>query len=620
MTAHTGTDRVTLIGAEMYGWSDETPARSAGGTAVYLPTEHIAAPGARVLVAGPHDAALIHRLVKLRANVTWLTRSHTDAQNAGVAFASAPDVRILGGCLSKLPTSDSYDVVIALDGLGRLSSAEGVTLSWSESLDILLEVLTPEGTLLLSLDNPIGIHRVVQPDAWYADRSDSAWLMADDVDPTKPGNLPDLLGRLADGGLHAAEVFAAFAEPTRPAALVSVGLLGSDTPPGQRAALADVISDVSRQGWREQPLLSEPQWLTSNTIRNGLGSGVAASWVTIARREVAGGPTADRVVIADQPGTDEWAVTYTLTPSPNGWHRTPMHQGPPQTQRTLGRDPSRLTGTVPPGEVLQSALIAMCLRHDHVGLRRILKAYAQWLRELVGNDDPTAPFATPANVSFAGDVFTHRDPSWEDRSGWPFELVATRGLRSFAVELLTGGYNHPWPSTMDANRLTIVLGAIAGLEIDTTTIDRAVARSVDIHTIVAALDEEGAREYGHRLAEAGATSGDVEVLSVQRLRQAHARQAEEIAGLEDKLKWLDHLLASHDRALLRARKQAKQLTGSISFRVGRAIISPAIATRNASRKTMKRLRTPSSMVEDGPTSTIGVPTIDMTRKEPKKKF
>jgi hypothetical protein len=292
-----------------------------------------------------------------------------------------------------------------------------------------------------------------------------------------------------------------------------------------------------------------------------------------------------------------------------------VHPSSPQSRKTLSRDPGRLTGIVPAGEVLQKSLIATCLRHDHVRLRQTLKAYTHWLRELVSAADPNAPFATPANVSLAGDGFEIRDRSWQDSSGWPFEYVVTRGLREFAVELLTGGYNHPWPSTVDANRLTVILGAIAGLEIDSPLIDRVVARSVDVHAIVADLDEDGQREYGHHLAEAGATSGDVDVLSFQRLRQAHARQAEEIAGLEDKLKWLDHLLVSHDRALLKARKQAKQLTGSISFRVGRAIISPAIATRNASRKTMKRLRTPSSAVDDTPTSTIGVPTIDMTRKK-----
>jgi hypothetical protein len=476
-----------------------------------------------------------------------------------------------------------------------------VILSWGESLQRLLAALTDDGTLLLSLDNPIGVHRLVQPDAWFADRSDEAWTLADGVDATKPNSLPELRERLAAHGLMPVDAYAAFAEPSSPVALVGASLLGPELPAARRSALADIIGDVSRKGWRDQPVIAEPQWLTEHAVRNGLCAGLAAAWVVAASRGNHTTPSDQaHVILTDQPGTDAWALTYSLTPhGENGWARRVMYPASAREAGDLRRDPAALDGVVPVGEKLEDQLIAICLRHDHPELRRTLMAYAAWLQRLVDAADPRALFATPSNLVRVGDEFLIRDPSWQCSAGAPYEVVLTKAFREFAVELLTGGYNHPWPSSVDANRLTIILGAIAGFEIETRMIDEAVARDVHVVGIVRDLDEDGRREYGHRLGEAGATSGSVDTLSFQRLRQAHARQSEEIARLEDKLEWLDSLLRSRELALTRSLGHVRSLKNSISFRVGRVVISPALTTRSLSRRAMQRLRNPAKGEESG---------------------
>jgi hypothetical protein len=585
-----------MIGGEMYAWSDQGADQSSGGTTLHLPVEHLATPGARVLVAGPHDPALIRRLLDLDAQVSWLVRSHVDA---GGVLSRFGDIRVLCGSLSKMPTEARYDMVVALDGLGRLCSTEGVVLDWAQSLEVLLRVLATDGRLLLSVDNPIGIHRLIQPDAWHADRGDSAWLLAEQVDPSTPTNLADLLSRLRSAGLASTEALGAFAEPRRPAALVDVELLDDTVPTERRDALANVIATVSRQGWRDQPLLMEPQWLTSNAIRNGLGAGVAAAWVVVARRE---GTTpenepadklaaAPRVIITDQPGVEAWSVTYALEPAgAKSWTRRALLPAPVREDRFVRRDPAKLNGHLPEGDVLENVLIAISLRHDRIALKSTLMSYAAWLRRLVEAGDARVQFASPRNVAYSDDTFDIRDTSWELATPWPFEIVFTRALREFAVELLTGGYNHPWPSTVDADRLTIILGAIAGFEIKTQMVDRAVASEVDLRTVIGELDDAGRRDFAHRLGEAGSTSGAIDMLSFQRLRQAHARQADEIASLQDKLKWLDNLLVSRERALRKTLQQVNALTGSITYRVGRVVIGPALATRKQWQRTMNRLR------------------------------
>ncbi|MFC7482228.1 hypothetical protein ACFQX7_22485 [Luedemannella flava] len=99
---------IELIGAEMVGWSDEDPARArppAGGTALTLLARAVAGPGAHVLVAGPHGRALVGRLLDAGAAVTWLLRSHPDADAATAALTGRGALTVRCGDLRNSPAS-----------------------------------------------------------------------------------------------------------------------------------------------------------------------------------------------------------------------------------------------------------------------------------------------------------------------------------------------------------------------------------------------------------------------------------------------------------------------------------------------------------------------------------
>ncbi|HWS33958.1 MAG TPA: hypothetical protein VN408_14595, partial [Actinoplanes sp.] len=164
-----------MIGGEMPEYAEEHP--PAGGSLYRhlldrLPT------GIRVLVAGPHDAGLVRALADKR-EVTCLLRSRPDAERM-------PDVTVLCGTLSKLTDADRYDTVIAFDGVGRLCSPEDTPLDWIESVRILQRSLRPGGTLLLTVENELGVHRLVDPGTPAASRSADAWNAAADFG-TAPG-------------------------------------------------------------------------------------------------------------------------------------------------------------------------------------------------------------------------------------------------------------------------------------------------------------------------------------------------------------------------------------------------------------------------------------------------
>ena len=582
------TEGPRFIGGEMYAWSDRSRLPAPAGAALgSLLAPDVIRPGDRVLVAGPHDLGLLRRISDAGGRVTWLTRSLDDAKDAVDAI---PGLNALAGSLAgDISAGGVYDVIVALDGLGRLCSAESAELTWDESLRTLLSVLTPDGTLLLAQHNPTGIHHLVQPEPWYTRRDDSAWILTGDSDPSRPDHLGDLIGQLAAAGFTTGDTYAAFPVPTRPAALISVALLGADQTETVRREVAGIVGDVCAHGFRDQPLFAEPELIASNAIRGGIGTGLAASWVVIAGRARAA-VTSNRVIINDEDAAATWGVSYELTPLPGmGWARTAIGRAGVREHGDLRRDPALLDGIRPAGPPLERVLTAMCLRHDHVALRSLIRAYADWLDHLTATGDPGAAFAMPANVTYLDGTFAVIDPSWQSPVLPPLVLLA-KALRAFAVELLVGGYNHPWPATMDADRLTVVLGAIAGRDLELATVDAAVTAEVAFRTTIAGTSEDGSREIAHRIAAAGSVSGPIEAHSFQQLRQAHARATEKIASLEDKLRWLDHLLASRERALRISHRRNDAFRRSISYRAGRAVLSPLLLVRAGYRRMIKRLR------------------------------
>ena len=77
------------------------------------------------------------------------------------------------------PTRHEQALVHALgvlDGLDRLCSVEGPQLDWAESLHVLRRALRPGGSLLLSVENELGVHRLVDRSSVTSAHTDGAWV------------------------------------------------------------------------------------------------------------------------------------------------------------------------------------------------------------------------------------------------------------------------------------------------------------------------------------------------------------------------------------------------------------------------------------------------------------
>jgi hypothetical protein len=79
--------------------------------------------------------------------------------------------------------------------------------------------------------------------------------------------------------------------------------------------------------------------------------------------------------------------------------------------------------------------------------------------------------------------------------------------------------------------------------------------------------------------------------SHRELREAMIRLRGQLEHAEAQLKWYQELLSSREYALKRAQRTINVLSGSISFRAGRALIAPARLLKRLLRRAIRRTPT-----------------------------
>ncbi|MBO3743727.1 hypothetical protein [Actinoplanes flavus] len=406
---------ITLIGGEMPAYAEERP--PAGGPLLRHLVERLPT-GIRVLVAGPHRDTLL-RAVADRREVTLLLRSRPDAERVDVR-----DVRVLCGTLSTFTDTDRYDAVIALDGTDRLHSPEGPPPDWTDSVRVLKRALRPGGTLLLAVENELGVHRLVDPGTPTAARSGDAWAPLGEFG-SAPGRPDRLAAALGAEGLPVCGLAAAWPLPACPTLLATPETLRY----GPLDALAALAAAATAPAYRERSVLSDPRRLAAAAVRRGLGAELAPAWLAVAQLAARPGQAVPLApaLIAGPAGT----ITELVGGPDGAWLRRVVH------------GPEELAGPLPTGRLLEERLLTAALGHDLPGLRRLLTG---WMTGL--------PHVPAGNVLVDGDRYARLDPSAPDRAD---------ALARFAHTLATGGYHHPWPGVTDVARLTDVLAGAAGL-------------------------------------------------------------------------------------------------------------------------------------------------------------
>ncbi|MET8147506.1 hypothetical protein ACIBSW_05615 [Actinoplanes sp. NPDC049668] len=268
-----------LLGDEMLRWSDLDGAHGPGPARGAALAGLLAVARGRTLIAGPHDPALID--LAPADDLTLLVRGVADGE---VLAARFPAAAVCVGGLAKFGAEAPFDTVIALAGLEALASAEGVETSWGDSLDLLLELLRPGGTLLLTVENHLGLHRLVAPPGRPADAD---WTVAGEHDPSRPAGL----GRARDRLGRAAVAYAAYPDPLAPTLVLEAAELDREEVGGALSALlARAVEPLDQ-------VLTDPRRLAVSALRHGAAAALAPAWILAAgagvdlRRELPSGRT-----------------------------------------------------------------------------------------------------------------------------------------------------------------------------------------------------------------------------------------------------------------------------------------------------------------------------------------
>ncbi|NLU77301.1 hypothetical protein HCA58_02605 [Micromonospora sp. HNM0581] len=519
---------VQLLGDEMFGWSDLDGTRGPGpvrgpGLAALLPVV-----SGRTLVVGPHDLDLLDALPS--ADLTVLVRGLPDAEALAARYAHRSGVRVCCGGPEKLAGTSPYDSIVALAGLDRLASAEGTQLSWGEAFDLLVSVLRPGGRLLLSAENPSGLHRLL---ASPLPRADSDWAALGEYDDTRPAGPARLQARLTASGLRIDGAWAVFPSHLAPTALIGVELLADPALTGfLQAALSDQsVLDGGGGGTRgpaaeghgpvpAAPMLADPARLVGSAVRNGIAVELAPAWVLLGERppDLESGSDPTHRVWTEQAGAVPAAIL--------GQHGR---------LRQVRRDPAggwRFDdgAAVPSGRTVEDLVVAASLRRDLPAVRALLTT---WQSGAVAGVPADAVVVTP-------------DGTWHGLTEGTEPV-----LRRLASRLIDVGLADLWP----AGELTTMLTAMAGREPGP------------------AVDDGGAAVEGWR-----------ELLTD---RERLARELAEARALRD---WYEGALTERDDELRRLRGIVSLLHGKPTVRAGRLLLAGARTARRTVRSAVRRLR------------------------------
>ncbi|WP_433300147.1 hypothetical protein ACQP2F_02270 [Actinoplanes sp. CA-030573] len=586
------------IGGEMFNWSDSdprrTPPRPRGAVLRHL-LGTLAAPGQAVLVAGPTGDELVAALVDAGASVTWLLRSLGDAERAAVDH---PAVTVIAGSVVKFDIADKFDLVVAVDGIERLNSAEGEQLSTAELLDRLVEAVRPEGVLLLMHDNHLGLHHTVRLEAGAREADDAAWYPLDDHDAQRPASREQLADRLAGAGLVVDVAYAAFPEPAAPTVLIGPDLLGNIDSP-LRPRLGTVLSRALTFAYRGRPVLSDPRRLMRRALNAGAEDAVAPSWLVIARAPGAaaenpitaapasggesavaaaagsggspiaaagsGGESATAAVPAAggrRPverhdlvvGDAHGAFTYEVTAA-DGEIRTTVLQplDGPVERAGLRRIADPVATSADTGYVLEERLLHLCATHDLRGLRIELAQFDAWLRAQAVDGRLEGPVAVagPADVFVTPDGPTLLPARWEPIEPVAYEIAVVRAFWEFGVQLITSAQPHPWAITSSAVDLANTMLGMVGRGATEEQIRAAAELQVALEAAEHGLTP--AEQHDRLLALLAVQPGTamVDIAGFRELEEALWRQRYQAGHLLAMMEWTETIIQSRDNSLSR---------------------------------------------------------------------
>lgn len=491
-------DDVRVLGHEMLSWTDSTTVRSAATVLLYealLPPD--LGPGSTVLVVGPHAGRLVEHLVERVARVDVVIRSWPDAQDLAALDLGASLTVYCAGWDRFVAHDETYDCIVALDGLGRIFGPDSTFTPWQETVAQLSAKLAPRGELVLGVENTLGLQGLWSLEASQALVGDAEWPLPEGVE-VSPTNLDGIRDELAPTSFNF-ESRALYPHVRRPTVAVSPQLLRGGVS-DERLARLLAESFIAE----DSVIQRDPQVTISEVLKHGLGLEMAPGWSVHITPADASSPEEARasIVYGEAVHGEFFGTAARVDVSGEGiWKRenlTKSVEGSLRKAGALQRDVALLEGVMPGGRTLEQHLLRACRAHDFARLRQHVRTYLAWLQEHALEQDWQSPwsagdterttvvdgstaFAHLENTVLDGSDLVVVDRSWRFDFAVPTDVAFVWNLRRFAERLIAAGAEHPWSKGSSPQALADTLAALAGLEVDDRTKQRSFALDAEVN-------------------------------------------------------------------------------------------------------------------------------------------
>ncbi|XVX19319.1 hypothetical protein ACQP1U_13495 [Actinomycetota bacterium] len=572
---------VQLVPGDMPEWSDF--ARLVEPAAL---RPFVAGHAGRVLLAGPVSALLLGAI---------------DAERVDVVLRGRPDaeavVPLLGGrgqvyCgsvdgFAPFAPADGYDLVVALGGPDQLCGTDTTGLTDAELLRLVAGFVGADGRLVAGANNGAGLQHLVSADPRGLVDDEDAWQVGGEGYARRGLFLAELDTALGDAGLAAPELFGVYPHVSTPRFVASAQSLRTG---GEAGSLARSLgARLAPAVYADRPLLGDPADLLDRTLESGLGLELAPGWlVWAARSQEAAVP--DIALSWGESEQSPWAQRHVVARS--GEHQVSwLGAGAPDTVGDgLRRD--LMGAPVPAGELLEVLLRRECAARSHVGIRRLVVRYAEWVRS-EWQETGRRVVAIPAGTVVLQDgSLALADPSWRVERDVSGTGAFVAGLLAFARGLEASAAPHPWNLSASADTICTSMAAMAGHVVTETDL-------ADAATLLSELTPAGLVPAGD-LPVAGLT-GYRELLALV------SEQALELREQQSRLTWLEGHLRRRDRENRDLEKTLRKYSGSISYKAFEASRRPrqkakrvivAQAKKHVSTDTFDRARSLRDRIRD----------------------
>ncbi|HEX2773842.1 MAG TPA: hypothetical protein VHN18_15615 [Micromonosporaceae bacterium] len=579
---------VWRVGGEMFSWSDWDPAQGpqVRGNALFYLLSELASAGRSVLVAGPHHDDVFTVLGGTGAAVSCVVRSLEDAERIARDY---PDVTVYCGTIGKVDAPDGFDLIVAADGMDRLTSVEGDHRNADDLIEAMASLLSTHGVLALMHQNIFGLQHLVELEPGRHYRSDGAWYPVSEHDEVRPASLAELQERFQAHGLAAASAYAVFPAPRLASVFISQHVAGAVVSPLRGPLRSVLFSELTDAYW-DTPVVQDPRPIVERAVRAGTESALAPAWLTLAHRAEATDvsiPRHDLVV----GGADSFV--YEFSADGRQLQRSVLAPSTRQEQRSGLRsvtDPG--SARLDAGRLFEDHLLQLCAHHDLVGLRTALGDFAAWVESRSTDGAVTGPVALTSTyelVRTEGD-FWPIPARWEPTSAVPTPVVLARALWGFAVRLITLNRPHPWHLAANAAELTFQLATTAGGTLTSDDLDAAIALEAACQTAERNLSPEHEPELRASLAAVGTGAAGIGIQGYREMADALWRQDYHLQQMEELVRWTERIIRSRDRALSFMDQELKLYQGTATQKVMLILRRVYRTLRRDARQIMNKVR------------------------------